>query len=404
MERLVVIGAGMAAGRLIEHLEGADIDVTLFNAEPRGTYNRLMLSPVLAGEKTYADIVTHDDAFYAARGITTRFGERVARIDRAARVIHGENGPVGYDKLVVATGSNPFMIPLPGHDLPGVISYRDLEDTERMMALRPGQRAVVIGGGLLGLEAAAGMAARGVQVTVVHLMGHLMERQLDPEAAGLLQASLEAKGIDVVCDAHSEAILGEAGVEALRLKDGRELPCDLLCMAVGIRPATSVAVDAGLAVERGIVVDDQLRTSDPAIFALGECVEHRGQLFGLVAPLYDQAAVLANVLRGEAGAFAPKPLSTKLKVTGCDLFSAGDFADAEGRENLYLRDAGAGVYKRLILERGRLIGAVMYGDTADGSWYFDLIESGEEVSVHRDTLLFGPGYESAELPTCSLAA
>ena len=404
MERLVVIGAGMAAGRLLEHLEGADFDITLFNAEPRGTYNRLMLSPVLAGETTYDEIVTHDDAWYAARGITTRLGERVEHIDREARVVHGANGPVAYDKLVIATGSDPFMIPLPGHDLPGVIAYRDLEDTEQMMDLAPGSRAVVIGGGLLGLEAAAGMAARGVQVTVVHLMGHLMERQLDLEAAGLLQASLEAKGIEVLCEAHSEVILGDSQVEALRLKDGRELPCDLLVMAVGIRPSVAVAQAAELEVARGLMVDDHMRTSDPAIFGLGECVEHRGQLFGLVAPLYEQAAVLADVLRGGTQTFEPKPLSTKLKVTGCDLFSAGDFAEGEGRQNLLLRDPSAQVYKRLILEDGRLIGAVLYGETTDGSWYFDLIESGEDVTALRDTLLFGPGYEGAELSRCSLAA
>ena len=309
-----------------------------------------------------------------------------------------------YDKLVLASGSNPFMIPLPGHDLAGVIAYRDLEDTKCMMSLKPGSRAVVIGGGLLGLEAAAGMAARGVQVTVVHLMGHLMERQLDPEAAGLLQAFLEAKGIEVLSEAHSEAILGDGQVEALRLKDGRELPCDLLVMAVGIRPSVAVAQAAELDVARGLVVDDHMRTSDPAIFGLGECVEHHGQLFGLVAPLYEQAAVLANVLRGGTATFAPKPLSTKLKVTGCDLFSAGDFAEGEGRQNLLLRDPSAQVYKRLILEQGRLIGAVLYGETTDSSWYFDLIESGEDVTALRDTLLFGPGYESTELSRCSLAA
>lgn len=404
MERLVVIGAGMAAGRLLEHLEGADFDITLFNAEPRGTYNRLMLSPVLARETTYDEIVTHDDDWYAARGITTRLGERVERIDREACVVHAAKGPVAYDKLVIATGSEPFMIPLPGHDLPGVIAYRDLEDTEQMMDLAPGSRAVVIGGGLLGLEAAAGMAARGVQVTVVHLMGHLMERQLDLEAAGLLQASLEAKGIEVLCEAHSEVILGDSQVEALRLKDGRELPCDLLVMAVGIRPSVAVAQAAELEVARGLMVDDHMRSSDPAIFGLGECVEHRGQLFGLVAPLYEQAAVLADVLRGGTQTFEPKPLSTKLKVTGCDLFSAGDFAEGEGRQNLLLRDPSAQVYKRLILEDGRLIGAVLYGETTDGSWYFDLIESGEDVTALRDTLLFGPGYEGAELSRCSLAA
>ncbi|NRB05696.1 MAG: NAD(P)/FAD-dependent oxidoreductase, partial [Rhodobacteraceae bacterium] len=222
-EKLVVIGAGMAAGRALEHLVATDrFDITLFNAEPRGSYDRIMLSPVLAGEKAYADIVTHDDAWYADHGIATRFGERVTAIDRAARVVHGAHGSVPYDKLLIATGSAPVVIPLPGHDLDGVVTYRDVEDTKRMMALPPGARAVVIGGGLLGLEAAAGMAARGIDVTVVHLMDHLMERQLDAEAGGLLKASLEARGITVLCGAVSEKIEGQGGhVRALTLKDGR---------------------------------------------------------------------------------------------------------------------------------------------------------------------------------------
>ena len=406
MERLVVIGAGMAAGRMLEHLTAAraPYDITLFNAEPRGTYNRLMLSPVLAGEKTFSQIVTHTEAWYEQHRITTRFGERVTEIDRNARIVFGENGPVQYDKLVLATGSNPFMIPLPGHNLDGVLPYRDLEDTERMMALSRGARAIVIGGGLLGLEAAAGMAMRGVEVTVVHIMGHLMERQLDPDAAALLQGSLERKGIRILCNAHSEEILGKDGhVTGLRLKDGTVLGCDLLCMAVGIRPAVQMAKDAGLEVEKGVVVSDQLRTSDRNIYALGECVEHRGAVFGLVAPLYEQAKVLAETLMGREAAFVQKSLSTKLKVTGCDLFSAGDFADGPERENILYR--AEGVYKRLILEGDKLVGAVMYGDTTDGSWFFDLIRSGQNVAKMRDTLVFGPAMQNAgALPRCSLAA
>ncbi|MEL6235757.1 MAG: FAD-dependent oxidoreductase, partial [Pseudomonadota bacterium] len=287
-QKLVVIGAGMASGRMLEHLTEAapeGFDITLFNAEPRGCYNRIMLSPVLAGDKTYAEIVTHDEAWYEARGIACRFGERVTGIDRGARMVMGESGPVPYDKLVLAMGSNPFMLPLPGAELDGVIAYRDLEDTERMAGMGPGRRVVVIGGGLLGLEAAAGMAARGVDVTVVHIMGHLMERQLDPAAAYLLQKSLEAKGITVRLEARSEAILGENGhVRALQLAGGEELPCDLLVMAVGIRPSTALAAEAGLAVGKGVHVDDQMITSDADVLAIGECVEHRGALFGLVAP------------------------------------------------------------------------------------------------------------------------
>ncbi|MGX9856307.1 nitrite reductase large subunit NirB [Limimaricola variabilis] len=398
-QKLVVIGAGMASGRMLEHLFESDPsahEVTLFNAEPRGNYNRLMLSPVLSGEKTYAEIVTHDEDWYAANGVACRFGERVVEIDRDRKVVVGEKGEVPYDKLVVATGSDPFMIPLPGHDLEGVIPYRDLEDTERMMGLsaRPDAKAVVIGGGLLGLEAAAGMAARGVEVTVVHIMGHLMERQLDEAAGYLLRRALTDKGIKVMCSANSKEILGENGhVKALLLDDGTELPCDLLVMAVGIRPSVALAKSAGLAVGRGVHVDDQMVTSATDVLALGECVEHNGAVFGLVAPLYDQAKVLAQTLLGQEAAFRPKEVATKLKVTGCDLFSAGDFAEGEGREDIVFRDPARGVYKRLVLEGERLIGAVMYGDTADGAWFHGLIKDREDVSEMRDTLIFGPAFQ-----------
>ncbi|WP_316014605.1 nitrite reductase large subunit NirB [Roseobacter sp. HKCCA0434] len=395
--KLVVIGAGMASGRMLEHLTDAApdaFDITLFNAEPRGNYNRIMLSPVLSGEKTYAEIVTHDEAWYAERGIACRFGERVEGIDRVNRIVRAPDGDVPYDKLVFGTGSDPFIIPLPGHDLDGVIAYRDLEDTERMMAMGTGNRVVVIGGGLLGLEAAAGMAARGADVTVVHLMGHLMERQLDPAAGYLLKTSLEAKGITIRLMANSKAILGEDGkVRALQLEDGEELPCDLLVMAVGIRPSVKLAQAAGLAVGRGIHVDDQLVTSDADILAVGECVEHDGAVFGLVAPLYDQARVAAATLLREDAAFVQRSLSTKLKVTGCDLFSAGDFAEGEGREDIVFRDPARGIYKRLVIEDDRLVGAVMYGDTADGNWFFGLIRDRTDISDMRDNLIFGPAFQ-----------
>jgi len=400
-ERLVIIGAGMAAGRLVERLcvdHAGAYEITLFNAEPRGTYNRIMLSPVLSGEKTYAEIVTHDDAWYAAHGVTCRFGEKVTGIDTDAKTVTGEIGTVAYDRLVIATGSAPFIIPLPGSDLNGVIAYRDLEDTDMMIqaAANPGARAVVIGGGLLGLEAAAGLASRGMEVTVVHLMGHLMERQLDEAAGFLLRKALIDRGIKVICGANSHEILGHDGrVCALVLEDGRKLPCDLLVMAVGIRPNTGVAKDAGIAVARGIPVNDQMQTATPNVYALGECVEHNGALFGLVAPLYDQAEVLATHLTGGQAAFAPKEVSTKLKVTGCDLFSAGDFAGGEGREDITLRDPEGGNYKRLVLENSRLVGAVMYGDTADSSWFYGLIRSGADVSNMREQLLFGPSHEGA---------
>ncbi|RNI16794.1 nitrite reductase large subunit NirB [Paracoccus pantotrophus] len=410
MKKLVVIGAGMASGRLLEQLFEAapgEWHVTLFNAEPRGNYNRLMLSPVLSGEKTYEQIVTHDADWYAAHGVDCRFGEPVVRIDRANRAVYSNSGGAPYDALVIATGSAPFIIPVPGSDLPGVLTYRDLEDTNAMIeAGIAGKDAVVIGGGLLGLEAAAGMAARGARVTVVHLMGHLMERQLDPAAGYLLQRDLERRGIKVHCKGATKAILGHGRAEAVLLEDGTVHPADLVCMAVGIRPEVRLANDAHLEVERGIVVDDALRTSDPHIFALGECVEHRGQVFGLVAPLYDQAKVLARTLLGEEAEFRPVQTATKLKVTGCDLFSAGDFAEGEGREDIVFRDPGRGIYKRLVLENDRIIGVVMYGDTADGNWFYGLMKDETDVSEMRDTLIFGPAFQGGTAldPMAAVAA
>ena len=409
-QKIVVIGAGMASGRVLENLTDASpdgFDITLFNAEPRGNYNRIMLSPVLAGDQTYEDIVTHDDAWYADRDITCRFGEKVTNIDLAAKTVTGANGSVSYDKLIFGTGSEPFIIPLPGHDLDGVIAYRDLEDTERMMSMGEGNKVVVIGGGLLGLEAAAGMAARGADVTVVHIMGHLMERQLDEAAGYLLRKSLEEKGIDIKLQANSKEITGEDGkVKALMLDDGTELPCDLLVMAVGIRPSTALAKEAGLATGRGIHVDDQMLTSAEDVFAVGECVEHDGAVFGLVAPLYDQAKVLSETLLGQAAAFVQKTLSTKLKVTGCDLFSAGDFAEGENREDIVFRDPSRGVYKRLVIEGNKLVGAVMYGDVADGNWFFQLIKDETDIDEMREMLIFGPAYQGGEAsdPLSAVAA
>ncbi|MCV2866596.1 nitrite reductase large subunit NirB [Albidovulum sediminicola] len=408
-QKLVVIGAGMASGRVLEHLfeAGADYDVTLFNAEPRGNYNRIMLSPVLSGDKTYEEIVTHDHAWYAAHGVACRFSEHVVKIDRDRKIVVGENGEVAYDKLLIATGSAPFIIPVAGKDLPGVISYRDLDDANAMIgAAAMGGSAVVIGGGLLGLEAAAGLKNRGMDVTVIHLMGHLMERQLDPSAGYLLQRELEQRGIKVHCKGATKAILGHDRAEAVLLEDGTVYPADLVVMAVGIRPETRLAVDAHLEVARGIVVSDQMVTSDPDVLAVGECVEHDGQLFGLVAPLYDQAKVVARTLQAEPAAFRPVQTATKLKVTGCDLFSAGDFAEAEGREDIVFRDPARGLYKRLVIERDRLIGAVMYGDTADGNWFFGLIKDGTEIEAMRETLIFGPAYQggAAMDPTAAVAA
>ena len=396
-QKLVIIGAGMASGRVIETLVETNpeaYDITLFNAEPRGNYNRIMLSPVLSGEKTFEDIVTHDDDWYARHGVTCRFGEHVVKIDPNAKVVEGQNGPVPYDKLVIATGSAPFIIPVPGKDLTGVITYRDLDDTNAMIeAAGKGGKAVVIGGGLLGLEAAAGLAERGMDVTVVHLMGHLMERQLDEAAGYLLRKDLEKRGITIRTQASTKAIIGDGRAEAVLLEGDETLPADLVVMAVGIRPETRLANDAGLVVARGIEVNAQMQTSDPSIFAVGECVEFDRQLFGLVAPLYDQARVLARGLLGQTDAFVVRDVATKLKVTGCDLFSAGDFSAGEGREDIVLRDPGKGVYKRLVIQDDRLVGAVLYGDTADGNWFFGLIKDEIDISEMRETLIFGPAFQ-----------
>ena len=396
-QKLVVIGAGMASGRVLEHLTDLApdaFDITLFNAEPRGNYNRIMLSPVLSGEKTYAEIVTHDADWYAARGIKTVLGAAVTKIDRAAKTVTSGGVDTPYDQLIIATGSAPFIIPVPGHKLPGVVTYRDLEDTNAMIAAaKPGAKAVVIGGGLLGLEAAAGMQLRGMEVVVIHLMGHLMERQLDPAAGYLLQKSLEERGMKIHCKGATKAILGTDRVEAVLLEDGTVYDADIVCMAVGIRPEVRLANDAHLDVARGITVNDAMQSSDPAIWAVGECVEHNKQLFGLVAPLYDQAKVLAQALLGQQSAFRPVQTATKLKVTGCDLFSAGDFADGPGREDIVFRDPARGVYKRLVIDGDTLVGAVMYGDTADGNWFFGLIKDGTDITPMRETLIFGPAYQ-----------
>ena len=410
-QTLVVIGAGMASGRALEELfaraPGA-FRVTLFGAEPRGNYNRIMLSPVLSGEKTYEEIVTHDAQWYADHGVETRFAEPVTAIDRARKVVVTEKGETPYDKLIIATGSTPFIIPMPGHTLPGVIAYRDLDDTNRMIAAssKPGAKAVVIGGGLLGLEAAAGLRLRGMEVTVIHLPAWLMERQLDEAAGYLLRKELTNRGIKVICSAHSREIYGEGKVEGLRLEDGTEIPCDLLVMAVGIRPNTALAKEAGLAVGRGILVDAQCHTSDPDILSVGECVEHDGALFGLVAPIFDMAKVLAATLTGEAAAYKPVEVATKLKVTGCDLFSAGDFQDGEGREDIVFRDPARGVYKRLVLKDDKLLGAVLYGDTGDGGWFFQMIKDGTDIAGMRETLIFGPAFQggAAMDPMAAVAA
>ena len=396
-QKLVVVGNGMAPGRMLEHLfelSPDQHDVTIFNAEPRVNYNRLMLSPVLSGEKTYEDIITHHDAWYAQNGVQLHKGKKVSKIDRAAKTVTAEDGTTAaYDKLIIATGSSPFIIPIPGNDLPGVVTYRDLDDVEKMLvAAKSGGSAVVIGGGLLGLEAAAGLHARGMDVTVLHLMPTLMERQLDPAAAHLLQQAIEKRGMKVRLKANTHAIIGEGKVEGVKLDDGTTLPASLVVMAVGIRPASALAKEAGIEVNRGILANDQLLTSDPDIFALGECVEHRTGIYGLVAPLYEMARTIAEVLAGQEAAYTGSVMSTKLKVTGIDLYSGGDFAEGEDREEIVLRDGARGIYKRLVIKDNKIVGIVMYGDTADGPWFFDKLKKGEDISEQREMLIFGQSF------------
>jgi len=400
--RLIVIGNGMAPGRMLESLfermaDGAPVrwTVTIFNAEPRVNYNRLMLSPVLTGEKRYEDIVTHDEDWYAGHGVTLHKGLAIAAIDRQARTVTDANGAVhDYDALVIATGSTPNRLPLPGADLDGVMVYRDLDDVERMLdACGECGRAVVIGGGLLGLEAADGLNAQRMSVTVLHHGAVLMDRQLDAPAGHLLKQAIEARGITVLTERTTVELLGEDGhVTGVKLADGTVIEAELVVMAVGIRPAAGLAARAGLAVNRGILVDDGMGTDDPHVFALGECVEHRETCYGLVAPLYEMADVLATRLSGGQAIYHGSMTSAKLKVNGVDLFSAGDFADGPGREEIVLRDASAGVYRRLVLEDDRIVGIVMIGDTADSAWFYDKLRREETVEEGRETLIFGQAF------------
>ena len=411
-EKLIIIGNGMAPGRMLEHLLERARDrysITIFNAEPRVNYDRIMLSPVLSGEKAYEEIIIHGDGWYIKNEIMLYKGHKIVSIDRSAKTVTSNHGVVeSYDKLVIATGSSPFILPVLGHDLAGVLTYRDLDDVNAMLlAAQSRSKAVVIGGGLLGLEAAAGLNSQGMDVSVVHLMPTLMERQLDPAAAYLLRRAIEDRGIKVFTRANTKRILGKGRVEALELTDGSIIPATLVVMAAGIRPNSHLAKEAGLNVNRGIVVDHGMRTSDPDIFALGECAEVGGHVYGLVAPLYEMARVAASRLAGDSGAtFVHNDTPTKLKVTGIDLFSVGDFAGGDDRQEIVLRDASAGVYKRLILKDDRVIGAVLYGEVSDGAWFGDLKKKQTDISEMRDTLIFGQAYQGgASLsPTAAVAA
>lgn len=400
--QLVMVGNGMAGVRTLEELLKITPDlyeITIFGAEPHPNYNRILLSPVLAGEQTLEQIVLNDWAWYAGHGITLHAGCTVTEVNRARRTVHavrstGEAVSVAYDRLILATGSNPFMLPIPGKDLDGVLAYRDIADTQAMIdAAARYRHAVVIGGGLLGLEAAHGLRKRGMQVTVVHAGEWLLDRQLDPTAGQMLQKALQERGMAFLMQAQTEALLGNAAgrVQAVRFKDGSEIPADLVVMAVGIRPNTALAESMRLHVDRGIVVGDTMQTTtDPRIYAVGECAAHRGIAYGLVAPLFEQGRVAANHLAEFGiGRYLGSQTSTKLKVTGIDLFSAGDFMGGAGTEEIVMSDPGAGQYKKLVLKDDKLVGACLYGNTVDGSWYFQLLREGRSVAELRSSLMLG---------------
>jgi nitrite reductase (NADH) large subunit len=412
-QKLVLIGNGMAGVRTLEELlklAPERYDITVFGAEPHPNYNRILLSPVLAGEQTLDQIILNPLSWYAEHGIRLHLGTQVVKVDRKQRVVHavdGQGQPLSadYDRLLIATGSTPFILPVPGKDLEGVIAYRDIQDTQTMIdTAKTHRHAVVIGGGLLGLEAANGLMLRGMHVTVVHLSPWLMERQLDDVAGRLLQKSLEERGLKFELSVQTAALIGdkEGGksgrVMAVQFKDGREIPADLVVMAAGIRPNTALAKSMGLLCDHdgrgGIKVSDTLQTTtDARIYAVGECASHRGVAYGLVAPLFEQGKVCANHLAELGiGRYQGSQTSTKLKVTGIDLFSAGDFTGGDGTEDIVLSDPVGGVYKKLVIKDDKLVGACLYGDTVDGSWYFKLLREGRKIHDIRDKLMFGESH------------
>src|SRR5262245_20571624 len=394
-EPLVVIGNGMAAARFVDELSRRALGryaVAVIGEEPRLAYNRVLLSAVLAGDVTPGDIELKSAAWWRARGVTLLYGHQAVSVDPEIRRIRLAGGAtVPYAKLLLATGSRPLRLPVPGMDLRGVLTFRDLGDVAAIeAAAAPGRKTVVIGGGLLGLEAAYGLARAGAQVTVVHLMDRLMERQLDPHGAALLRRAMGRKGIAVELNAATAALNGARRVEAVELADGRTLAADLVVVAVGIRANVDLARSAGLTIDRGLVIDDGLATSRPDIHAIGECAEHRGICYGLVEPAYEQARVLARRLAGDRTAsYKGSVLATNLKVSGINVFSAGDFMGRPGSESIVLSDPGRDTYKKLTIADGRLVGVVLCGDTEDGPWYLDLIRSGAMLDKMRDELAFG---------------
>jgi nitrite reductase (NADH) large subunit len=394
-ESLIVIGNGMAAARFVDELAQRALGryaVAVIGEEPRLAYNRVLLSALLADEVDFDDIELKPARWWRDRGVTLRYGERATQVDPAARNVTLAGGTqLAFSKLVFATGSQPIKPDIPGMDLPGVLTFRDVDDVNAIAATKAaGARVVVIGGGLLGLEAAYGLAKAGARVTLLHLMDRLMERQLDQRAALMLKRAVEAKGIAVRLQAQTTRIAGSGRVEAVELRDGTTIAADAVVVAVGIRANIGLARAAGLEVGRGIVVDDHLETSTVGVHAIGECAEHRGCCYGLVEPAYEQAPLLARRLAGERASYPGSVLATNLKVSGVNVFSAGDFlAATDEAEEIVFSDPAVGVYKKLIIAHDRLVGAVLFGDTADGLWYLDLIRAGSSVAHIRDELVFG---------------
>lgn len=395
--KLVVVGNGMAGMRVVEELLkiSPDLyDITVFGDEPYPNYNRIMLSPVLANEQTIDDIILNTREWYAENSITLYTSARINQIDRMKRIVTAEDGTTAdYDRLLIATGSKPFMPPILGNDLEGVLGYRDIKDTNDMIAAAKSYKhAVVIGGGLLGLEAANGLAIQGMDVTVIHRNEWLLEKQLDKTAGIMLQKSLEEKGLKFHLKTNTETIVGndDGRVASINFKEGFELPADLVVFGVGIRPNYALAESAGIHCDKGIIVNDTMQTFDPRVYAVGECVNHRGISYGLVAPLFEMAKVCATHLANFGiGSYKGSVTSTKLKVTGIDLFSAGDFTGGDDTEEIIMHDAVGGVYKKLVIKDDKIIGSVLYGDTADGSWYFQMLRDGKPIHEIRDHLMFG---------------
>lgn len=393
-EPLVIVGNGMAAARLVDELAKTALGryaVAVIGEEPRLAYNRVLLSSVLAGETGSHEIELRPADWWRHRGVTVRYGYRVTEIDVGRRElkIEGEES-MEYSRLVLATGSTPLRLNVPGADLSGVHTFRDTRDVDLLLTLAAAKkRVVVVGGGLLGLEAAYGLAKAGAPVTLLHLMDRLMERQLDAPAADLLKTLVERKGIRILLNASTKCIHGDGHVEAIELADGSRIEADAVIFAAGIKPNVVLAKDAGIAVNRGIVVNDVMQTSSPDIFALGECAEHRGSCYGLVEPAYEQARVLARHLAGRPAAYQGSVVSTNLKVSGVSVFSAGDFMGGEGSESLVLSDRSRGTYKKLVIADGRLTGAVLIGDTVDALWYLELIRDRDKVATIRTDMMFG---------------